>query len=279
MKYSKKYVIFLSFLICSFAMFFTGCNNQHHQQFGVWWWDDTLDYSYLDYAQQNKINEIYYCNSSFDSHTENFIIEANNRNIKVFYLAGEYQWLNDSSNLIAKIDKLIDYNNSHQNAKFAGIHLDIEPHQAPEFKQSNDMRNMLITKLVELAYYLSEQYPNLFIDYDLPFWLDDEVSINNITKPAYAHIIDVASRVTLMSYRDSAQEIYSVAEDEINYAINVNKTLVLGVETYSTEGDNVSFFEEGKTVLFQEIENLRKLIPSTFGIAVHHIKTLYELKP
>ena len=39
-----------------------------------------------------------------------------------------------------------------------------------------------------------------------------------------------------------------------------------------------SFQEEGKKVMEEEITNLRGLIPSDFGVAIHHIKTWYNLK-
>ena len=58
----------------------------------------------------------------------------------------------------------------------------------------------------------------------------------------------------------------------------MNKIINLGVATKSNEGDNVSFQEEGKEVMKQEIEKLRKIIPNNFGIAIHHIKSWFDLK-
>ena len=63
--------------------------------FGVWWWDDTLDNNYLKFAEEKGINEIYYCSDKFNDDTSKFIKEANKLGIKVYYLAGEYQWLKD----------------------------------------------------------------------------------------------------------------------------------------------------------------------------------------
>ena len=236
----KKFTVCL---LLVFMIFAVGCSAQSPVfSFGVWWWNDSLEYSFVDFASQNNINQIYYCNSTFDQNTAEFIEYSNNKNIKVFWLAGEYQWLEDNSKLIQKINNYTTYNSSFSNAKFSGIHLDIEPHQHPDFKIKH---TDLIHKLINLAHTLKTNYPQISFCYDIPFWLDDNITFNNQTKPAYAHMIDIADGITLMSYRDTAQEIYDVSKDEIEYAISTNKTLTLGVETKSTEGDKVSFMEEG----------------------------------
>jgi transcriptional regulator with XRE-family HTH domain len=56
-----------------------------------------------------------------------------------------------------------------------------------------------------------------------------------------------------------------------------NKLLNLGVETKSSEGDKVSFMEEGKIYMNQQLEILRQMLPQNFGIVVHHIKTWRDL--
>ena len=243
---------------------------------GVWWWDSELEKdTYLSFAKDNGVTEIYYCDSGFDDDTENFIKSAADKGIKVYWLSGEYQWLRNDKPLYSLIEK---YNAFQRDAKyrFAGIHLDIEPHQDPQFK--NGDREYLLQRLVTLVYGLSQKYPDIKFDYDIPFWIHDEVELNGKTLPAYAHVIDNADRTFMMSYRDTAQAVYDVAKDEAEYAVSVGKTLVLGVETYSEEGDNVSFMEEGKNYMYGEIEKIRTMIPNDFGVAIHQIKTWYGLQ-
>ncbi len=242
--------------------------------FGVWWWNDELDNSYLDFASKQNITEIYYCSSKFNSETENFIKTAKQKGISVYWLTGEYEWLYDYQKLKNKIAEFSEYQNIY-NYKFSGVHFDIEPHQHPEFENK---RTEIIGKFVELCFNLKQDYPDFYIEYDLPFWLDDEITFNGKTKPAYQFIIDYSSKVTLMSYRDTSEEIYSVSKDEIEYALSVGKTLNLGVETKSNEGDKVSFMEEGKQVMLNEIKKLRELIPSNFGVVVHQIYTWHNLQ-
>ncbi|MBQ9785893.1 MAG: hypothetical protein IJW25_00305 [Clostridia bacterium] len=253
---------------------FSGCGKED-RIFGVWWWDDTLGVEYLNFAESNGVTEIYYCNSDFDESTANFIKQANDKGIKVYWLDGDYRWLSDATNLHNKLNKYINFQNNYPKSKFAGVHLDIEPHQNEYF---DIQREELITSLIELIADLKQTYTNILFDYDIPFWLDDEITYNNSTKPAYQYVIDIAERTFLMSYRDDAESIYNVSEDEIEYAKLVNKVIVLGVETQSSEGDNVSFQEEGKQFMNQEITKLKELIPANFGICVHQIKTWFSLQ-
>ena len=68
--------------------------------FGVWWWDDELENEkYLNFAKQNGISEIYYCDSSFDENTKEFLSLAKTKKIDVYLLAGEKEWLLDKTNL------------------------------------------------------------------------------------------------------------------------------------------------------------------------------------
>lgn len=252
--------------------------NKNYQQVyskGTWWWNSKLDADiYLDFASKNSVNEIYFYTSKFDEHTQSFIMKANAKNIKVYMLAGEYEWLDDNSKLLNKIDKYLEYQSTYKNANFSGIHLDIEPHQSPDFKTN---RQQLIYNLIDLASTLKNTYPTIKFDYDLPFWLNDEITYNNQTKPAYEHMIDIANRIFVMSYRDTVDAILNIAKEEISYAKQQNKQLFLCAETNSSEGDNVSFKEEGKQVMGEELKKLRKEIPQNFGIAIHHIKTWYDL--
>lgn len=150
---------------------------------------------------------------------------------------------------------------------------DIEPHQHPEF---DARRAEIITEFVKLTFAVRRDYPDIYFAYDLPCWLDDEITLNCVTRPAYEFVIDNADRVTLMSYRDSADGVLAFANDEIDYAISVGKTLNLGVET-GEEEDIVTFYEEGAEYMKEQLDLLRETMPAGFGIAVHHIRSWREL--
>jgi hypothetical protein len=81
-----------------------------------------------------------------------------------------------------------------------------------------------------------------------------------------------------MSYRDTAEMMYDVAKEEIAYARLVNKSIMLGAELYSEEGDQVSYMEEGKTYLYGQLDLLRNSLDFLqSGVAIHQIATWYEL--
>ena len=247
---------------------------------GVWWWSDSLDDSYYNFVISRGVNEIYYCASDFSTQTYNFIKRANQNGVKVYWLAGEYEWAENSENLYKKLNLFLQYQNAYPDGKFAGVHLDIEPHQNPKWKgttKESPIRITLVQQLIDLAVKVKADFPLLNVSYDLPFWLDYEIKLNGETKIAYEAMIDVADKVFLMSYRDTADGIYSVSSQEIEYAKKVNKSVYLGIETYSSEGDNVSFWEEGEAVMLSEMDKLRDMVDKNFGLSVHHAKKWVEL--
>ena len=194
--------------------------------------------------------------------------------MKVFWLTGDCEWINNFSLLEEKVDNYIEYQNVSQ-YKFDGIHFDIEPHQLSNFE--TDKINLL-TKFVELVYQVKNKYSNIYIEYDIPVWLHDKISFNNQTKPVYEFIIDYSNKITLMSYRDSFQEIYNSIIDELNYAISVNKVINFAVETQDNLEDDITFVEEGEEFMFEQIKQLKNIIPQNCGVAIHHIVSWVDLK-
>lgn len=89
--------------------------------------------------------------------------------------------------------------------------------------------------------------------------------------------------IAIMSYRDTAAKILDVAKEEIAFAKQYGHKVILGVETKSSEGDQVSFMEEGKAVMVEEMAkvhaSLKESIPDgNFGLAVHQASVWYSLK-
>ncbi|MBP3581302.1 MAG: hypothetical protein J6J33_00950 [Clostridia bacterium] len=277
-----------SFLIC-FVLFLipfalSGCKDNNNnppatitRTKGVWWWDKGLDDTYLEFAAAQSINEIYYCDSALDENTKKFVKKAKSHNIKTYLLAGEYQWLYDDSNLITLIDKYVSYNSNNPDAKLAGIHLDIEPHQAEDFDSN---RESLVKSLILIAKKLKNTYPDIEFSYDIPFWFEQDLEIDGETKKEFEWIFDYADKVFVMSYRDTAEKIISVAQAELNYAKEKNKTIFLSVETKDLGEENniVTFYEEGFDALVSALKSLDKTLPKNAGLSIHHIKSLKILK-
>ncbi len=245
------------------------------ESLGTWWWNRNLDIDeYLNFAVSYNINEIYFCDYSLGDNLKKLLEKAYDYNIDIYLLAGEKEWLNDRSDLDTIINNYIEFQKNNE-YKLAGIHLDIEPHQFSDFSAN---RANYLYKLIDIIKTNKELYNDINFDYDIPFWLDDDITYDNVNKKCYQHIIDYANRVFIMSYRDEANKMLDVSIDEINYAKDNNKILFLSAETYSLEGDQVSFLDEGKAYMLDELNKLRVLIPNNFGIAIHNIQSFKELK-
>lgn len=273
----KKILMFLLLIV-----FLSSCHKQESNKKddvieaskvkAVWWWDDELSFDYLSFASDNGINTIYYCTSKFNDETSSFIKKANDLNIDVYLLNGDATWLDNNTGLNELIMNFEEYQDTYDNT-FKGIHLDIEPHQLNDF---NDRRNELILKLINISKTLSQK--EYLVEFDIPFWLDDIIEIEDVKKEAYKWMIDYSDSVTIMSYRDERDTILDVASDEYLYASSINKSIIVSVETYSEEGDFVSFYEEGKDYMEGIVDDIYKsAIEGVGGIAIHHIKRWYEM--
>ena len=270
--------IIVKVLIALFMLFtLSSCKkiDKKKKPLGTWWWDKNLNIDdYLKFAVDNNVTEIYFCDYSLSDNLKDLLKKANKYDIDIYLLLGEKEWVNDRSGLDTIINNYIEFQKTNE-YKLKGIHLDIEPHQFSDF---SDNRTDYLYKLIDVVKTNKTLYKDILFDYDIAFWLDDLINYNSSNKEAYKHIIDYADRVFIMSYRDEATKMYDVSSDEINYASSLGKKIYLGAETYSLEGDNVSYLEEGKKYMYSELDKLRNLIPSDFGIAIHQIKTWKELK-
>ncbi|WP_300596789.1 hypothetical protein [Niabella sp.] len=248
---------------------------------GTWWWSvNKKDWNtYLNFAQQNGVTEIYFSTVDFSETTGGFIEKAASKGIRVYLLAGSYVWISDRSGFITLMDKYTQYQNTASGTRrFAGIHLDVEPHQDPTF---STRRAIIMQQYIDFVSWVTSQYTTAGnIDFDIPFWLDDVVSYKGENRLLYEAVISEATRVFIMSYRDTAAKMYDVSKEELTFAALLNKQIFLGAETApSKEGNAVTYAEEGKTYMYNELRKLSTLCGNVdYGVSIHHISTWYSLK-
>ncbi|MCF3111567.1 hypothetical protein LL912_22465 [Niabella sp. CC-SYL272] len=248
---------------------------------GTWWWSvNKKDWdNYLNFAQQNGVTEIYFSTVDFSETTAGFVDKAASKGIRVFLLAGSYVWISDRTGFINLMSKYTQYQNTVSSSKrFAGIHLDVEPHQDPEFQQR---RSEIMQQYIDFVVWVSSQYAAAGnIDFDIPFWLDDVVLYKGQNRLLYEAVISEATRVFIMSYRDTAAKMYEVSKEEIAFSTSLTKQIFLGAETApSAEGDVVSYAEEGKAYMYSELQKLGTLCGNAdYGVSIHHITSWYKLK-
>ena len=216
---------------------------------GVWWWNvsqvkTAKADTYLDFCQKNR----------FQTYVDKF---------------GAYQKA------------------ASKEERFYAMHLDVEPHQHPDFKTGADGRAKVMQLFADFT--LQKAVPaakaaGTLLEWDIPFWMTDVVKDGSGASIVLAELMArECDTIAVMSYRDTAAAMWDVSKEEIAYAKKYGHKVILGAETYSKEGDAVSYMEEGKTVMVSELTKLNAKLLSNlpnrnFGLAVHQIDRWYSLK-
>jgi hypothetical protein len=122
---------------------------------------------------------------------------------------------------------------------------------------------------------------------DVPLWFADgslmvQDGADTITIGEYtAKRVDT---LTIMSYRDSAQGQIDTAMGLIQFCKKYGKKVVIGCETGNivpSEPEYVTYYEEGKAYLNQELNNIKTLMQSiydNYGVSIHHLDPWRKLK-
>lgn len=281
----KKIITITTIFVCAFALVITlvfTLQNDNEPIFnysgtaGVWCWDENISHDYIDMAAKNNIDEIYFCSESFGDETVSFITKAKEKNIKVYWLYGG-ACLDNWALFHTEMNKYIEYNINHPESAFEGVHLDVEPHGHDNYNQD---KQGYIESFAVFVKSMKTIYPSHTFDVDIPFWLDNIITYGGVTKEAYKFIFDNADRVFVMSYRDKAEDILDISKQELAYAKQVSKPIFLCVETadLGANNSNVTFFEEGKEYMYNEIYKLKTLTADEFGISIHYLTTWHKLK-
>ena len=267
---------------------------------GTWWWSFASDAPELrerrlQWLDARHVNEIYLCCPSLvrgdaESATETlrtFIASAGERGIRVALLDGDVSWIQAGS---TGLDRTFAAFTNYQarvepDERFYGLHLDIEPHQEDGYWSHEADALSRYWTLVSGTIAPQVRATGYRLEFDTPFWWDEKtVSVGKNRNANLAELMSgVADTVTLMSYRDTAQAIYNCGAGEVPMSIASGGKLVFGVETYSLEGDYVSFMEESQQIMFEELDKLRAILrethpEGTFGIAIHDVGHWETLK-
>lgn len=255
---------------------------------GTWVWDTTQirnnAQDILSFAKANNINTIYLQMNRDIKIPEykNFIRLARAQNIAVDIMDGRSAWgLTESREQIASF---MDWIEAYQaqalaNEKFAGIHLDIEPHVHPQWKIN---QASVITQWQGNVNYIIDRAARMKMPVaaDLPFWLDN-YKIPGSTMAVSDWMIRKFDSITIMAYRDTAA-IYNVAKDELIDAASVGKKISIAVETkQSKEGDFITFYEEGDAYMEEQLKLVEKMasVHTSFnGFSVHEYSSWKTLR-
>ena len=251
---------------------------------GVWWWnasDEVLAGPYLEFAARNGVTEIYLHATHFGETISDFMARAYDKNIAVYWLHGNYNWIHNDTFFRNRLAQYLAYQQSApEYRQFAGIHVNVEPHQDPTWHTN---RAELIDKFVSFLVNLRDDFPNLHIDKTIPFWFNDIVNHRGNNIPLHQAVMLESCRTFLMTYRDSAERMFNLGTvpAQVEFARSLDKPIFLSAEIdYPDEdGTVISFRNLGKRAMYEQLNKLKYLVNyEHFGIAIHHIRTWYNLK-
>ena len=259
------------------------------QTLGVWWWfaEDMENVEYLNFLERNHVSDIYLSvNLSPGAYGDiaSFIREAAARDMRVAYLAGDVSWIGNNKGFDHALEKFNSYQKqAAPGESFYGMHLDVEPNQKAGFTGAS--RASIFEDYVQYLYKVKAAHEQgIYIEMDVQCgWAWDKVTFNGETKQVYDAVIECCDTLVLMSYRDRAENILEFGKAGWSHAKGKCK-VVYGVECiYTDEGPGVSFAEDGRRALASQLSKLNRLLSQqvpdgNYGIAIHHMRTFYQLQ-
>lgn len=181
---------------------------------------------------------------------------------------------------------ILHYNDTDEPmAWFDGINIDIEPYRLKDWKKRRDLRCTQYLELSAAFMTMKEQSGCLIqIGPAIPFWFDSfDIEWNGQAKPFHQHVQDIYDYVAIMDYRDHAggrDGIICHALNEMMYAEQKGRTVIIGVETkYSVTG-KITFFDENEARLEEELGWVEKTFSryrAFGGFVIHHLTTYRDL--
>ena len=184
---------------------------------------------------------------------------------------------------LAMLQRVLDYNRTAApEERFDGINVDIEPHILAEW---STRKMALLAEFVELSDALMrakrgfEQASGQTLPMGpaIPFWLDGlRIGYKGTDKPVSQHVQDLYDYVALMDYRDRAaggDGIVSHAMDELVYAEQAGKTVLIGVETLPNAIKKVSFHHLKEADMERELGLTEQSVGAMKpfgGFVIHH---------
>ncbi len=165
---------------------------------------------------------------------------------------------------------------TEESEKFYGVHLDVEPHQLPDWQQDEALVRQQYADFLLWANALCRA-EKIQLEADIPFWFDGLYAALEGQRMSLGEIaLRLCDTTLLMSYRDNAPGILACGDTLMPMAKGLNKRLILAVETGKIYEDiNITFHHLGTARMYRELEKLHALIQAEpragdIGYAIHY---------
>lgn len=242
----------------------------------LWVWDEPRS-EIVGFAAANGITDVYIHappGFSDDARFSGFIAAAHSKGIAVQAMAGDPAWARDGGAWTGWVEEVVAHGG------FDGVVFDVEPYVHPDWgtrKQSRLIRSYLAG--LDSAVGAAGGLPALAA---VPFWFD-EVRVKRDT--LLDRVVAASDGIVVMAYRDHAEGvdgIIDVSSTEAALASSMGRIFVIGVETGPALPEKVTFAEEGRTFMENELAIVAGhygLTDGFGGIAVHHYGSYSTMTP
>ncbi|MDX9703778.1 MAG: sugar-binding protein [Candidatus Auribacterota bacterium] len=219
---------------------------------------------YLDCSRTYLIND------NYKKKLADFITAAHEQGVCVQFLAGDPAWAYQNRTVISIIEAMAKYNAEvPPQARFDGIHFDIEPHTMPIWGRDDRLRSRFLTSAQLYGEKMREHSPDIVFGLDLPiFWNEDEIRI-------FAQATDY---ITLMNYTDNPVSMANRAEKFLKVAEELGKKVESGIETQEPSvkwgvTPPITFYDEGYEIMESALAKAGEIMgrsPAFIGFAIHY---------
>lgn len=243
----------------------------------------------IDFAKEKDLDILYTrldLRKPFSQYQE-FVEKAHNAGIEVHAMGGHPKWA--LRELRPRIKKLVDYvktyNEKSSDSKvFDGIHIDVEPYTVHGWDRHNDERIKEWMKNIEMFVEETKDGTNLEASMDLAMWWDGRKTPGQPDIPFSKWVMKQMDHTSVMAFRDFAEGpggIISMTQEEVEHANDLGKPLLLSVELRPSKIDKITFAEEGKAEMREQINVMEENLEdesSYEGYMIHSYEYWKEAK-
>ncbi len=242
----------------------------------LWVWDAPSQ-SIIDFAVANGITDIYLHTGpgfSDDATYAAFVSDAHAVGLAVHAMAGDPAWAKQSATWTSWVDEVVAHGG------FDGVVFDVEPYLHPDW--GTKKQNRLIRSFLSGLDSASGAADSLPVIAAVPFWFD-EIKVKRNT--LVGEVLESTDGIVVMAYRDQANGsdgIVAHSAYEADLAASMSRTFIVGVETGPASLDKVTFAEEGRTYMEEQLAIVTAAFSGTSGyggLAIHHYGSYSQLAP
>ena len=234
--------------------------------------------------------------------THAFLQRAHARSLRIHALFGDPSHTLNAKHAIvfASADGVIAFNRDGPvEARFDGVHLDIEPHGLPQWKKADLAQKCdLLSQFVEVNHQVATRVHAadaiLVYGADIVFWLDKTkpdgqaaypVTFQGVSKDAAKHLLDVVDHVAIMSYRNTAEGqngIVPLVAKTIAYADTCKAKVFVGAKMADIGPKMESFYGQTESQMMKALQPVDETFrphPAYAGLAFFMYEAFKTMPP